>query len=115
VAIVTLSEAKAQLFIDELDLSHDNKIATYIPAAIGMVEHEIECVIYETSSEVPTDATNYITFDSLRPSQQGALKAAILMAISTLFDNYESHQEADLSANPAFNLCLRGFWSVVTG
>lgn len=111
--IVSLEAAKSQLNVTEND--DDLLIITFLNAAIGMVEHEIQLDIYEKNEEVPTNAVDFIVYSSLKKSKKAALEAAVMLALTTLYTYRESELDVDLSQNPAFKACLLGFNNVVIG
>ena len=111
--LLSLDEAKAQL--NEVGTEDDAYISSLIEAASGLVEQHIGKDIYLTAAEVPEGASPVVVMEALKSTRQAALKAAISLALASLFMNRESDTDVDLKSNPAFTACLAGFKDVIVG
>lgn len=89
-AIVTLTEAKLHLKVDQT--SEDALIGLHIAAAEEMIEKYINCTI--PNKNLPT------------PNPPASIKAAALLIISDLYENRDGATEIELKENPAITRLL---------
>ena len=82
-AIVSLSEAKSHLRVDQSD--EDTLIQVYIDAAIDYVGNYLNC-------------SNY--------PQSASIKAAVLLLVGDLYENRESASDIEIIRNPTVDNLL---------
>lgn len=113
VYMISLGEAKIQLNIE--DDNEDDFISSLILSAQGSVEQELGIDIYHLRSEVPAEAESVIVTEELKATKVESLKMAVKLVLSTMYLHRESTTDLNLSENPAFESCIKGFRKVYIG
>lgn len=113
--LVTPSEAKTQLEIEQTDTYYDDQIPSLINRAIGQVCGDIGRPIYENADQVPEGTESPIVLANLPAYQVAQLQTAVLLQISSLFSNREVETDKPLNKNPAYTTALKGFRRVIIG